>query len=109
MLSAGVYCSNEDYLSEQKIRESPSDRLFNNRLSDFENVARADCQNNVTGTGRADQFLFKCFKRRTVDGAVNLVSQIPGGNADGVFFAGGIDVRQENTIRTAQLLNKFME
>ena len=43
------------------------------------------------------------------DSAGNLVSQMRGGNTDGVALTGCVDLRQDGHIRFLQLLNKFME
>ena len=78
-------------------------------LTDAEHVAGAHGQDNVARAGNAAQLGLDLRKRRVKLRARDLRGQIGRRNADGVFLARSIDLRQIDDRRAAQLLHKIIE
>ena len=78
-------------------------------LADAEHIAGAHGQDNVARAGNAAQLSLDLRECRVELRTRDLRGQIGRRNADGVFLARGIDLRQIDDRRAAELLHKIVE
>ena len=106
-LSAPDYCS----ITNRKKQELFSGFLlfFEDALPYLVDIARADGQDEVAGLGGPADGLDDLVEGVKVKRVWDDLREVAGGDADRVFLARGVDLRQNGEVRAAELGGEIVE
>jgi hypothetical protein len=87
----------------------PADSCARQTLSDFIDVAGPHRQDNIAASGHTPDSVFNFLERRAEKGVRYFFRKVPGRYADGILFARGENLGEEDDVGAPELFCEIVE